>query len=76
MSFLAIITIAVIARRLYKFKELGSLAGVQLGTSLFTQSVFNLFNPFGFLVNFPVVYLDSLRWLKRRRRAARPEEAL
>lgn len=57
MSFLAIITIAVIARRLYKFKELGSLAGVQLGTSLFTQSVFNLFNPFGFLVNFPVVYL-------------------
>lgn len=57
MSFLAIITIAVIARRLYKFKELGSLAGVQLGTSLFTQSVFNLFNPFGFLVNFPVAYL-------------------
>ena len=57
MSFLAIITIAVIARRLYKFKELGSLAGVQFGTSPFTQSVFNLFNPFGFLVNFPVVYL-------------------
>ena len=40
MSFLAIITIAVVARRLYKFKELGSLAGVQLGTSPFTPSNF------------------------------------
>lgn len=57
MSFLAIITIAVVARRFYKFKELGSLAGVQLGTSPFTQSVFNFFNPFGFLANFPVVFL-------------------
>ena len=57
MSFLAIITIAVIVRRFYRFKEAGSLVGVQLGTSPFTQCVFNLFNPLGFLVNFPVVYL-------------------